>query len=667
MINFVYCEQPNANRLQYNFIINKNMMRSSIKKLYLFFLKLTVMKKILRLSIVLMFLFFTTNCLMAQQLPIETQITGHAIINFSDLAKKELQNPPELLPPHNNELKREQEKGIPTNLPVPPDAKVTFITTPFVTNVPSQQPLVTSPSPIKSFIGLKDNNTVIPPDVMGAAGPNHLMETLNSQYRIFNKSGGVISTLSLTGFWSGLSSVGSPYSDPHLTYDSSTSRWITCIIAQLTNGDYGIFVAASQTSDPTGKWYEYSIDTGPSSTLPDYPLLGYNKKWVVITTNDFKNLFFNHVRITVLNKSKVITGTLGTAKTFFDAGIFTLSPAETLDVTQGTEYLLADYNGNSGGKGYVRISTITGTTGSPVYTAGSLIGVNQPWSERTVDEPQKGSTHLIDAGDTRMGKIILRNGSIWATHTVFLPANNSSRSAAQWWQINPVNNAVLQFGRLDDATGQNRFAFSSIAVTTANDVLIGCSLFGSTIYASAAYAYRNSADAPNILRTFFKFKAGGNSYYKTYGGSRNRWGDYSATCIDYSDGTFWTLQEYATATANTWGTWWANVGTATLVASANANTSSVAVNNWANKKLILNISPNPAKEMMTLKWQSIKTGNALITVVNTQGNTMYAQKIQVIAGSNQQNILLQNLGNGTYIVMLKMDNDIQRAKLIVEK
>jgi hypothetical protein len=46
---------------------------------------------------------------------------------------------------------------------------------------------------------------------------------------------------------------------------------------------------------------------------------------------------------------------------------------------------------------------------------------------------------------------------------------------------------------------------------------------------------------------------------------------------------------------------------------------------------------------------------------------MYAQKIQVIAGSNQQNILLQNLGNGTYIVMLKMDNDIQRAKLIVEK
>ena len=616
------------------------------------------MRNILRIACSAACLVLSTN-LFAQQQPIESKISGYSKINFAELAQKELQNPPAVSSPRYIEFRTELPNGVTRNRIVTGNVKVTEIKTPGETNLPSQL-LLTSPAPIKSFIGIRDNNTVIPPDVMGAAGPTYLMETLNSFYRIYSKTGSAILKLNPSTFWSAL---GTYEGDPHLAYDPSSGRWIHCCIGLLASGHWAIFVAVSQTSDPTGSWFIYSIDTGPSSTFPDYPLLGFNNKWIVITTNDFLNNIFNQVRIIVLNKSKLLSGTLGTVKTFFDGNNFTLSPAETLDPTQGTEYLLSNWNGNSAGIGYVRISTITGTTGSPVYTAGSFIGVNQPWSDRTVDEPQKGTTKLIDAGDTRMGKIIVRNGSIWATQTVFLPAHNPSRSAAQWWQINPATSAVLQFGRLDDATGTNRFAYSSIAVTASDDVLLGCSLFGSTIYASAAYAYRNSADAANTLRTFFKFKAGGNTYYKTYGGTRNRWGDYSATCIDYSDGTFWTLQEYATGTVNTWGTWWANVGAATF-ASAITNNSSVA-NNFANS--VFNISPNPAREMATIKWQSVRPGNALLSIINMQGNTLYAQKIQTIAGNNQQNIRLQNLSSGTYIVMFTMDNDIRRTKLIVEK
>jgi PKD repeat protein len=49
-------------------------------------------------------------------------------------------------------------------------------------------------------------------------------------------------------------------------------------------------------------------------------------------------------------------------------------------------------------------------------------------------------------------------------------------------------------------------------------------------------------------------------YYKTYGGARNRWGDYSATSLDPVDqADFWVVQEYAEVPANTWSTWWAYV------------------------------------------------------------------------------------------------------------
>jgi hypothetical protein len=615
------------------------------------------MKEFLRLRSSVALLLLSTG-LFAQQPPFESQISGYARINFGELANKELQNPQAIPSPRYVEFRPELPNGLIKNRTVTGNPNVTEINLPS-TNLP-QQALLSSPAPIKSFTGIKDNNTVIPPDVMGVAGPNHLMETLNSFYRIYSKTGSVILTLTTSAFWAPL---GSFVSDPHLTFDSSTSHWIHCCIGQLSNGHYAIFIAVTVTSDPTGNWFEYSIDTGPTSTVPDYPQLGYNKKWVVITTNDFVNNLFNSVRIIVLNKSKLVTGTLGTVKTFFDNGIFGLSPAETLDPGQGTEYLLADYNGNSGKNGFVRISTITGTVGSPVYTAGSPFGVNQPWSETTVNEPQNGTKKFIDGGDTRMSRPIVRGGSLWATQTVFLPANHPSRSAAQWWQINPATNAVVQFGRLDDGTGTFDFAYPSIAVNTSNGVLIGCSLFGSSIFASTAYAYRNSSDALNTLRTFFEYKAGGNTYYKTFGGSRNRWGDFSSACIDYSDGSFWTLQEFATATANTWGTWWANIGAA---AFAFGNPNASVATDLTNTKALF-ISPNPAKAMATLRWQSSIPGIALLSVINSQGDLIHTQKVPVIAGYNQQLIPVQDLTGGTYIITLSINNEIQQTKLVIEK
>ena len=603
---------------------------------------------------------FLSTALLAQQQPVESKINSIGKINFAELAQEELQHPPAITSPRYIPIRRESPDGITRNRPIVGNVKVTEIKEPGETNLPAQQASLTTPAPLKSFTGIKDDNTVIPPDVMGAVGPNHLMETLNSFYRVYSKTGSSLLTITPSTFWSKL---GTYEGDPHIAYDSLSGRWIHCCIGKLSSTHFAIFVAVSQNSDPRRNWFIYSIDTGPSTTFPDYPLLGFNKKWVVITTNDFVNNSFSTTRIIVLNKSKLLSGTLGTVKTFFDNTIFTLSPAETLDPAQGTEYLLTNYNSNSGGKGYVKIYNITGTTGSPVYNAGSMVGVNRPWSNNIVDEPQKGTTNLIDAGDTRMGKIILRNGSIWASQTVFLPATTSSRSAAQWWQINPVTNTVLQFGRLDDATGTNRFAFPSIAVTASNNVLIGCSLFGSSIFASAAYAYRNSTDAANTLRSFFKYKAGGNTYFKTYSGTVNRWGDYSATCLDYSYGTFWTLQEFATTTANTWGTWWANVGAATLATAIAKNTA--VESNFSNA--LFSISPNPARQMATLRWQSAKPGTALLSIFNTQGAALHTQNIQVVPGINQLNIPIQNLSSGMYVVTLTMENTIQRTKLVVEK
>ena len=605
------------------------------------------------------FKFISSNA--QTQKPFQSVISGHGVINFTALANEELKNPPKQERQKNNEEKDELQKGIPKYLPVPANAKFNSFDATNITRVESNNPLANSPAPVISFNGILDNGQTVPPDVNGAAGPTALFETLNSQYRIYSKTGAVVKTLTLKGFWSGLSTVGSPFSDPHVVYDAASSRWIACTIGKLKTSHYAIFVAASQTTDPGGVWNEFSIDTGPSTTLPDYPLLGYNKNWVVITTNDFFNNVFAQSRILVLNKANLYANTLGTVSTFFDTQLFTISPAETMDANETTEYMLNNYNGNSAGSGFVKICTITGAVNSPVYTSGALCGVNQPWSETPVDAPQKNSTKLINTNGTKMRSVIVRNGSIWAAHTIFLPAATPNHSSVDWWQIRPVDSTVLQYGRIDDPTGVNYISFPSMAVTANNSLLIGASVFSSNIFASDLYAYRNGSDPANTLRNTYTFKNGLAVYYKTFGGTRNRWGDYTATCLDPADGSFWTLQEFASTGSNKWGTAWANV--------AAVATPLIGLSVAESKKIIgqLSINPNPNNGIFNVSFTAPKAGHAILSILGQNSLPIFTQNVVVVAGINNLPVKLSTLSTGEYVVSIKYDFGVFEGKMLVGK
>ncbi|MEO5675309.1 MAG: T9SS type A sorting domain-containing protein [Chitinophagales bacterium] len=499
---------------------------------------------------------FTVLCLFSftafaqQQLPVPIHIGDPEIVNFAALAAEEATQPVTIN--RNFEADEEQHRGIPKKHPVPSDATRTII------DLPLSQTRTQSPAPVATFNGLLDNGTTIPPDVHGAVGLSHLMEMLNSQFRIFNKTGGIVSTLNVWTFY-GFSS-SNFYSDPRITYDPNNSRWISCINADVPGGHNGIYVAVSQTSDPTGSWYIYNVDvTGNTTDIIDYPSLGFNKDWIVITGNLFAGNFFSKVKILVFNKSDLYSGSAGTVNTFNDAAIFTLTPATTFDNTISTEYMLTEWNNNSGGFCYLKQYTITGSVNSPVYSAGSTVGTNQPYSQNSKDAPQSGSTNKISTGDTRMLSCVYQNGYLYAAQTVFLPSSSPNRSSAQWWKINPSNATVSQFGRVDDGTAATFYAFPSISVNANDDVLLSYSQFSSTTFASSSYSYRTANDAVNTLQTPYLYKSGLATYYKTFGGGVNRWGDYSATCLDPSDGSLWTLQEFASSPSNNWGTVWANV------------------------------------------------------------------------------------------------------------
>ncbi len=438
-------------------------------------------------------------------------------------------------------------------------------------------PIATAPTAVQGFAALGDNNGSIPPDTHGAVGPRHLMTTLNTQVRIQDRNGGIVSTVSLEAFWA--SADAPDVFDPKVVYDPFAGRWFFTACGNPRSATSSILIAVSWTDDPTGTWNIFRID-GDSSNLRwiDYPSIGFNKQWIVVNANTFSVAAdsFVDTRIWAFNKA-ALTRTDGIATS--DHRLFaitdqggTLVPAITYSDTLSTLYLLAHYSGNSGGSGYLRIYSITGEVGAEAFNVGVTIGTPNPWafSTPTGDDlaQQLGSAQRIDTGDARIQNVVYRNGSLWTTHTVMLPAALPTRSAVQWWQILPSGTTsptgvVQQRGRVDDATGAISYFYPSLAVNRDDSMLVGYSRSSATQYASASHSFRMKSDPVNTLRGDTLLKAGLAPYFKTFSGASNRWGDYSATLVDaVDDCALWTIQEYAELPAggyDRWGTWWGKI------------------------------------------------------------------------------------------------------------
>ena len=450
-----------------------------------------------------------------------------------------------------------------------------------------------SPSPAlaTSFKAVDDNGLFVPPDTEGAPGLDKLLVTVNGTVQVQNKSdGSVVSTTSLSNFFSAIPGAGVAF-DPRVLYDPYANRWIVVAVSNAESASADVLLAVSQSSDPAGSWNEYAVDVDATNTVwGDYPTVGFNKNWIVVSLNMFTNSGggFTATQTYAFDKAKAYAGagSGGGAyqlftRPYFTYGDFTLAPAATHDANASDLYLAEDYDGTSSLP--LRLFKLSGPVGSATLNrladpSGASLSALGPWSDVAPGgvgfAPQLGSTRKIDNGDARLSQCVSRNASIWCANTVFLPASFPSHSAVQWYEIDPASSTpnVVHAGRISDGTGARFFAYPSIAVNKYNDALLGFSRFGSNQYASADYAYRSCSDAPNTFRDEVAYKPGDGAYFKTYGGTVNRWGDYSGTWVDPTDdSSLWTIQEYAelftgsksSKNPGTWGTWWGTLGAQT--------------------------------------------------------------------------------------------------------
>ena len=393
----------------------------------------------------------------------------------------------------------------------------------------------------------------IPPDTMGAVGPNHVAELINGRFAVYDRAGVQSVGISLNSFWSnaGVSHDGSFAFDPRLLYDPFSQRWFACSVDNAA-GPNNFLVAVSSSSDPTASWSGFKIDSdGADVRWADFPTLGLNGDALVISANMFP-ISSGSMRVSMLVVPKadllavtptVANHTLIGNLTTFGVGT-SVHPAVDMDNGSLPLPMLSAFNKVVG---QLKRTDMNGPATAP--STGSPTPISVTTRSAPPDAEQPGPKKNLETNDSRFSSsVVIQDGSLWAAH----PVNVDGRAAIEWYQIRQSDNVVLQSGLIAD--DDLAFYYPSISVNDYGDVVIGFSGSSESQYVSTYAAVGDTLSGVTTFSAPTLLHAGVSDYERLDTINRNRWGDYSATVADPTNPfRFWTFQEYVHAT-NEWAT-----------------------------------------------------------------------------------------------------------------
>jgi hypothetical protein len=391
-------------------------------------------------------------------------------------------------------------------------------------------------------LALATDQFVTPPDTQVAAGPNHLVEMVNSSGSVWDKSGTLLNLFDLNAFFA--VPPGYSFSDPRILYDSGSQRWFASGVAFVPSTLASVVtIDVSTTSNPLDKWVQYSA-ANSSNLTHDQPKIGVSSDKVVLSWNDF--LFgrsFQGQSTWVLEKSQMVAGIPANGVAIGpDSTRQSLVPAIQL-TSNSAEYIV--YNRGAS----VGVVTITGTP---------LLG-NVAWNESdpaapptsappTADQP--GMPGSIATNDDRFLTAVWENGILWTGgNDGCVPGGDTvRRPCSRLIQVFTSTATINQ--DFDIATTGGGLYYPAFALDGNGNMYVVYNISdSSTQYVGVRITGQLAGAAPQTVAAAQTIRSGDATYnmnpcFGTTGASR--WGDYAGAAIDPQNPTdVWVASEYA--------------------------------------------------------------------------------------------------------------------------
>jgi hypothetical protein len=428
------------------------------------------------------------------------------------------------------------------------------------------QPFV-SATPGADFDGVGAQNYA-PSDSNLAVGPNHIVETVNVRYAVYNKSGAILA--GPTDFRTFFSPLGGDCaagaSDPIVNYDRLADRWVISDVG--IGSSYSECIAVSKTNDPTGAYFLYAYSFG--TNLNDYPKLGVwptaSNSAYLATYNIFQNGFnFTGADICAFDRTKMLAGTASAAQLCkmtpaTEGGYLPSDMDGPTAPTDGTPGLYLTWQNNNPGQLYLRKLTVNFATATATLSAPTTISVANTTlacGNGGTCVPQSGTFQTLDTlGDRLMYRFAVRHFADHDRAVVNHAVANGSQVAVRWYELyDPAGTVTLnQQGTFAPDTTYRWMG--SIAEDKNGDIGLGYSASSSNIHPAIRFTGRVPSDASGTMETEASLLAGAGSQS---GNNLSRWGDYTAMQVDPSDDcTFWYVNQYEKTTGSF--NWSTNIG-----------------------------------------------------------------------------------------------------------
>jgi subtilisin-like proprotein convertase family protein len=453
------------------------------------------------------------------------------------------------------------------------------------------------PTPTVSFetISLTDTTALpgqgfLPPDTVGEIGPNHFVQMVNSAYRIYNRTGTPLITLTSIGaIWATIPGpcAGDESGDPVVIYDQLADRWLLSQFCTVANPNNHQLIAISKTPDPTGAYYLYDYMM-PNNKFNDYPKFGVWSDGFYMTDNQFNQAGtqFLGAGLFAFDRAKMIAGDPTASFIYFDkadgcpAGCLFggMLPGDIdgfVPPPTGAAAPFIQFDADEfGATDSLRIfdfhadfvtpasSTLTERTGSPLAVAAFDPREVPSGSRNVIPQPPAGVA--VDAiSDRLMFRLAYRNSgaheSLVLNHTVNAAVNPVFRAGVRYYELQKttpagawtVHEQATMAGGVGDT--ENRW-MGSTALNNAGSQAVAYSVSSATVFPSIRYAGRLAGDPAGSLAQGEALLVAGTSS-QTH--SSGRWGDYSDLTVDpVDDCTFWYTQEYVTGASAPDNTRW---------------------------------------------------------------------------------------------------------------
>ena len=395
-----------------------------------------------------------------------------------------------------------------------------------------------------------------PPDTNGDVGPNHYVQTVNTDFAVFSKTGTVLyGPVPINTLWSGFGGGCQTANDgdPVVLYDPMADRWIISQF-QVTTQPFQQCIAVSQTPDPTGAYNRYAFSY--SDGFPDYPKMGVWPDAYYTTFNMFNNAgtAYLYAKVCAYDRAKMLTGAAATQQCFNTTSSFGgLLPADLDGSRQppaGAPNYVVGLGTTTTTLAYWKFHVDWTTPASSTFTGPTTLTVpsyTEACGASGTCIPQSGGGSLDSLSDRLMFRLAYRNQ---ANGTQSLVVNHSVTAGTavgvRWYELraDSANNlSVFQSGTYAPDTTYRWMG--SAAMDQAGNIALGFSGSSSALKPSLRYTGRLAGDAAGTMTQGENIMITGAG---AQGSSLTRWGDYSMLGVDPSDDcTFWFTSEYIPA------------------------------------------------------------------------------------------------------------------------